>query len=111
MRFWGLLLATALAGCATAHKMGDITLGMSKDDVTGVLGQPYSVSSTDGAEYFHYRLAESGYEAYMTRGRAKAPYVVRFRNGKVDAYGPERVVVPVRLQAGRDAAGTHEAAH
>ena len=101
MRLFGVLFMTMLAmGCATAHKMTDISTGMTKQQVISILGHPHGVSSVDGAEYFHYGLFESGFEAYMSRGQSKTPYAVRFIEGKVEAYGPERTIIPVRVQTG-----------
>jgi outer membrane protein assembly factor BamE (lipoprotein component of BamABCDE complex) len=40
-----LLLCLWLGGCATAHKINAISLGMSKEDVIKTMGKPSSTSA------------------------------------------------------------------
>lgn len=78
-----MLLAFFVAACAPASaRMNRISLGMSKNDVIRALGRPVSVSATDRTEYLNYRFAEETWNA-----PDRVPYFVRFRDGKVDAYG------------------------
>ena len=70
-----------LTGCATADKLNQIHVGMPKDQVISILGQPDSTSATANMEYFTYYLSnDSGY------GRDQ-PYMVRFVDNKVESFG------------------------
>jgi outer membrane protein assembly factor BamE (lipoprotein component of BamABCDE complex) len=79
-----LIMALLLGGCATAHKISSVQLGMTKDDVISVMGKPISVSAQGGAEYLNYALSETDDDAFM--GWTK-PYYVRLIDGKVESYG------------------------
>lgn len=71
-----------LAGCVKmAREINVISLGMTKQEVISRLGDPVSISATEGREYLNYRFLEQG-EDWET-----SPYYVRLANGKVDAYG------------------------
>lgn len=72
------------AGCATAHKMNDISIGMTKQEVVNVLGPPTSTSAKEGVEYMNYRFSET--DDYAFYG-ITSPYFVRVVNGKVESYG------------------------
>ena len=74
-------LTFALIGCATASRMNNLSVGMSKQEVLRVMGTPNSTSATSGTEYLTYNLAEDA--SY----RANAEYFVRIKDGKVDSYG------------------------
>ena len=73
-----------LVGCATAHKISRVEVGMTKEEVIAKIGKPVSTSATKNTEYLNYRLSETGDDAFY--GRTK-PYYVRLVNGKVDSYG------------------------
>lgn len=77
-------LAIVLSGCATAHKINRVSVGMTKEDVVQALGEPASISAKDKVEYLNYQLSETGTQAYygMT-----TPYFVRIVDGRVDAFG------------------------
>jgi outer membrane protein assembly factor BamE (lipoprotein component of BamABCDE complex) len=79
-----LTMVLLLGGCATAHKISSVQLGMTKEEVIGVMGKPTSVSAQGGAEYLNYVLSETNDDAF--RGWTK-PYYVRLVNGKVESYG------------------------
>jgi hypothetical protein len=90
-----LLLATiGLAfGCATSSKkMNSLSIGMTKEQVVALVGEPKSTRAIDGTEYLMYHLAE-GVEVkrdFLGNGylnHKRGDYFVRIRNGKVDAYG------------------------
>ena len=91
----GVLLTTCLlAACATANKISGVQLGMTKDEVFRVMGNPISVSAQAGLEYLNYVLSEphdSAFRgwttAYYVRGIRTTPYYVRLINGKVESYG------------------------
>jgi len=82
-----LALSTALMlfGCATAHKIGQIELGMAKSEVTQILGTPLSFSAQDRTEYLNYKLVEKGWPS--TECNITTPYYVRLVDGKVESYG------------------------
>lgn len=101
-------LCLVLVGCATAHKLGAISIGQTKEEVIAVLGQPYTVSARSGAEYYHYGLFDTGLQAYRSRGQSPSHYAVRFVNGRVDAYGREEHVIATPARIERDAGGTRE---
>lgn len=79
-----LLLCLGLCGCATAHKINSISLGMSKEDVIKTMGKPVSTSATEGTEYLNYKLAETGDDDFYG---ITTPYYVCVRDGKVISYG------------------------
>jgi outer membrane protein assembly factor BamE (lipoprotein component of BamABCDE complex) len=76
-----------LSGCATiaADKMNSISLGMTKQEVLGIMGPPVSTSAMAGVELLNYAFSETQNDAI--NGRPKTPYFIRIVNGKVDAYG------------------------
>lgn len=73
-----------VSACATANKISGVRLGMTKDEVVKVMGEPASVSAQGGAEYLNYALSETDDEAFMGFTRQ---YFVRLINGKVESYG------------------------
>lgn len=82
------LLALALAGCATAHKMNSLSIGMTKAEVISVLGHPKDSSATSGVEYLRYELHPDSLGRCLAGPcEGVADYFVRIVNGRVDAYG------------------------
>lgn len=73
---YGCAVANGPWGSATINK---VSLGMNKAQVIEVMGSPTSTSATEGVEYLNYTLIEAF--------GVNAPYFVRLKNGKVDAYG------------------------
>ena len=74
-----------LISCSgTSYKMNDLSIGMTKEDVVLVLGQPVSISAKDGTEYLNYRFSENSDQEFYG---LTEPYFVRLINGKVDSYG------------------------
>ena len=86
MKLLGLLLSIVflLAGCATANKIGNVQMGMTKEDVIRVMGPPASTSAKGKTEYLNYSLSETDDQAFY--GITK-PYYVRIINGRVDSFG------------------------
>lgn len=79
-----------LAGCATAYKLNDVSVGMTKPDVVERLGPLAATSAEGDMEVLHYWFHERGgfwdvYFGYRT------PYFVRLRAGKVVQFGREIV--------------------
>lgn len=64
--------------------MSALSVGMTKAEVMKAMGQPQSVSATNGVEYLTYRLATSFLD---TDGSDTSDYFVRIVSGRVDAYG------------------------
>jgi hypothetical protein len=81
-------LSMWLCGCIPpSSDMNLISLGMTKQQVIEVMGEPDTTTATYTNEYFNYALAE-GCLVSMTLIRCPlTPYFARFINGKVDAYG------------------------
>lgn len=73
-----------LFGCATAYKINNVKIGMTKQEVIAVIGKPSSISAKDGTEYLNYRFSETDDHAFMG---VTTPYYVRLINSKVDSYG------------------------
>ncbi|HTZ21140.1 MAG TPA: SHOCT domain-containing protein [Opitutaceae bacterium] len=78
-----LLLAALFTGCATADKLNDLRIGMSKDQVIAMLGKPDSTSAQANIEYLTYYLSN---DSSYTYGRDQ-PYMVRLVDGKVESFG------------------------
>jgi hypothetical protein len=96
MRTLIVVLALTLAGCATAHKMNRVSLGMTKGEVIDTLGEPDSVHADKGWEALFYRLTDDGWSGL------KNEYAVILEGGKVAKYGkkwdlhnpaPKKVVI------------------
>jgi hypothetical protein len=79
-----LVIALLFFGCATARKINQINVGMTKEEVIAVMGPPVSTSAKEGVEYLNYKLSETDDDAFMGW---TTPYYVRIRDGKVDAFG------------------------
>lgn len=78
------ILCVTASACATSSKINQVSIGMTKEEVTSVMGEPVSISATEGTEYMNYKLSETDDDA--VRGWT-TPYYVRLVNGKVDSYG------------------------
>ncbi len=79
-----LVAVTIIAGCATAQKINNVQVGMSKEQVITTMGKPASVSAKGGVEYLNYSLSETDDQAFYG---ITSPYYVRLVNGIVDAFG------------------------
>ncbi len=75
-----LLLAALFTGCAMADKLNDVRIGMTKDQVVTLLGQPDSTSAQANIEYLTYYFSNDG--SYRDQ-----PYMVRMVEGKVESFG------------------------
>jgi outer membrane protein assembly factor BamE (lipoprotein component of BamABCDE complex) len=73
-----------LAGCATAHKISQVKLGMTRDQVIETMGPPASTSAKGSTEYLNYSLSETDDQAFYSITK---PYYVRLVDGRVDSYG------------------------
>jgi hypothetical protein len=72
------LLALLVLGCASAGRINNVSIGMTKQQAIAVMGEPTSTSAKDGVEYLNYTLS---------RGLFRDDYYVRLTQGKVDAFG------------------------
>lgn len=79
-----LIIGIFLIGCATSGKISALKLGMTKDNVLAVMGDPVSISAQGNAEYLNYALSENSDDAFMGITR---PYYVRLVNGRVESFG------------------------
>ena len=73
------LAAFLLVGCATASKMNSVSLGMTRDQVVGAIGDPSSTSEMGNTQYLKYQLTSD----WIFTDR----YYVRLTDGRVDAFG------------------------
>ena len=78
---FAFFIVALLAGCATADKLNQIQIGMTRDQVTAILGAPDSTSAQANVEYLTYYL-----EGDPNYGREQ-PYMVRLVDGKVESFG------------------------
>ncbi len=88
-----IVFAVLLTGCAPGAKkmssnMNNASLGMTKNEVINLMGQPQSVSATHGVEYLNYKLCSiEGDFGNDFRCRGWEDYYVRLKAGRVDSYG------------------------
>jgi hypothetical protein len=78
-----VVAAVLLSGCATSSsRINDISLGMTKAEVTRVMGRPVSTSAQNGVEFMNYSLLENFWLDIQG-----TPYSVQLVNGRVVSYG------------------------
>jgi len=101
-----IVSALLLTACAdTASRLNEMNVGMTKGEVTQLLGDPKETRAMDGVEYMMYELRDApgaaaqtgcGVAGIYTLGIAYAfsdcqysddLYFVRIINSEVDAYG------------------------
>ncbi len=76
-----LPLIAILAGCVmSSQAFNAIHIGMSRQEVITLMGQPDSTSAQGSIEYFTYYLASDE----MQRDQ---PYLIRFVGGRVESFG------------------------
>lgn len=80
----GVAFIVYACATATSHKISQVRLGMTKQEVIAAMGQPVSTSAQGIAEYLNYALSETRGEAEWGRTR---PYYIRLVNGRVESYG------------------------
>ena len=81
------IAAVVLVGCASTKNLNisTVSIGMDKQEVVSLQGEPFRVAAMDGSEYFIYRGFEK--ELFKPNGFMVYEAFIRFKNGKVDAYG------------------------
>jgi hypothetical protein len=81
------IVVLLLAGCALtkSYNLSTVSIGMDKQVVISLHGEPFRVASMDGSEYFIYR----GFDKELLKPNGFMVYeaFIRFKDGKVDAYG------------------------
>lgn len=80
----GICALLILEGCANAHKISKVEVGMTREQVVKVMGKPVSVSAQGGQEYLNYKLSETPDDDLLG---LLTPYYVRLINGKVESFG------------------------
>lgn len=77
-----LILMISLSGCATGEKMSWIEPGMSKKDVSEIMGNPDGYEESNGYEIYSYKhRLKSGWAWH------RADYAFIFENDKLIKYG------------------------
>ena len=81
------IAAVLLVGCATSKSLNlsSISIGMDKQKVITLKGEPFRVAAIDGLEYFVYRGFDK--ELFKPNGFMVYEAFIRFKDGKVEAYG------------------------
>lgn len=88
MKAFLAVIALTLMGCATAHKMNALSVGMTKAEVVNILGHPKDSSAMSGVEYLRYELhPDSLGRCFAGPREGIADYFVRLVGGRVDSYG------------------------
>ena len=98
-----LLLTTIavvlLVGCASTKSLNlsSVSIGMDKQKVIALKGEPFRVAAIDGLEYFIYRGIDLNRQNspadllvmpfVLLDGKAALEVFIRFKDGKVEAYG------------------------
>ena len=65
-------------------QMNSLRVGMTKDEVIKVMGEPLSTSAKESLEYLNYALTETNQQLW---GGQTTSYFVAFKNGKVIGFG------------------------
>ena len=80
------IAAVVLVGCASTKSLNiSVSIGMDKQEVVSLQGEPFRVAAMDGSEYFIYRGFDK--ELFKPSGFMVYEAFIRFKDGKVDAYG------------------------
>jgi len=81
------IAAVVLVGCALtkSFNLSAVSIGMDKQAVVSLHGEPFRVAAIDGSEYFIYRGFDK--ELFKPNGFMVYEAFIRFKDGKVDAYG------------------------
>ena len=81
------IAAVVLLGCTLtkSFNLSAVSIGMDKQEVISLHGEPFRVAAMDGSEYFIYR----GFDKELLKPDGFIVYeaFIRFKDGKVDAYG------------------------
>ena len=73
---------------ATRSRMNNLGLGMTKDEVLRILGEPYKKEAYEGVEYWLYYTQSYGDFVYGLEHKSDLNFTpVAFIDGKVDGWG------------------------
>ncbi len=82
MRYLTILVLMFCLGCAaSAKKLNNIDVGMSKAEVIGILGSPDSTKAAPDVTVLEYRMVSDDFATHAD------PYWVVLRDGKVSTIG------------------------
>ena len=81
------IAAVLLVGCGLTKSLNisTVSIGMDKQEAVSLQGEPFRVAAMDGSEYFIYRGFDK--ELFKPNGFMVYEAFIRFKDGKVDAYG------------------------
>ena len=81
------IAAVVLVGCTSTKSLNlsTISIGINKQEVVSLQGEPFRVAAMDGSEYYIYRGFDK--ELFKPNGFMVYEAFIGFKNGKVDAYG------------------------
>ena len=75
-----LVIASLIFGCAgSAKKLNGVRLGMTRNEVIQVMGEPDHISAREKVEYLNYNL--------ISETIFSDEYFIRLTDGKVDVFG------------------------
>jgi outer membrane protein assembly factor BamE (lipoprotein component of BamABCDE complex) len=77
------LLLLLLAGCAS-HKidLSNLTSGMSKQEITSILGKPETAGMGDGFSYLYFKIHDHAF------GRDNNRYMFTFKDDRLTGFTP-----------------------
>ena len=93
------IAAVLLTGCTSTKSLNlsSVSVGMDKQKVITLHGEPFRVAAIDGLEYFIYRGIDLNRQNspadllvmpfVLLDGKAALEVFIRFKDGKVEAYG------------------------
>ena len=81
----GLILATLVGGCVHGSALEQVRPGMTRDQVTGLMGPPESSTNTAGRECALYTVSKDFWS--RTPWSMTDRYYVCYTEGRVDTYG------------------------
>jgi len=88
---FALVVLNLIAGCTSSTTK--LRIGMTKDEVIAVMGQPNSVAAQGKNEDLNYSVKDDSGGGYFQIDR---PYYVRLVDGRVESYGMYNQITPIR---------------
>ncbi len=82
-----VVFGALLAGCMTSAELNKLQIGMTKDQVIALLGQPDSTSAQANVEYLTYYLEVADVTYSRGGSEGEKAYMVRLVDGKVESFG------------------------
>jgi len=86
---WVVLVIFFLAGCGTitAKKMNRLSIGMSKAEVLGVMGDPATTKADEKIEILEYKLMTDMQEWWTSSSDQRQNFWIVLEHGKVTKFG------------------------